>query len=112
MENRGGSCGISSISTGRRATETNHRDQKRHVRSSGSALVRFSEHCHQRKRVANAVSSVHENRKIWRFDFESDRAADGFIQHLRRLVEIYQFVHRVLSIDINLESVAREQRQD
>ena len=77
-----------------------------------SALVRFSEHCHQRKRVANAVSSVHENRKIWRFDFESDRAADGFIQHLRRLVEIYQFVHRVLSIDINLESVAREQRQD
>ena len=57
--------------------------------------------------AAAAVPGLPQGRKVRRLDPEGDRAADGPVQHLRRLAEDDLFLHRLLEADSHLEGPAR-----
>mmetsp|Transcript_5650 Transcript_5650/g.10708 ORF Transcript_5650/g.10708 Transcript_5650/m.10708 type:complete len:224 (+) Transcript_5650:1851-2522(+) len=106
----GGGC-LGSLPTRRRAAQTHHRHSQGHAGPSRSASPRFPQHRHHRVGTATPLPSRREIGEIRRPHPQSHRTPNGSFQHLRRLAQNHQFLHRLLAPDPHPPSPAREPRE-
>merc|ERR1712167_172144 len=83
-----------------------------HARPAGSAFAGLPEHRHQGLGAPAPLPGLPQGREVRRFNTKSDRAADGALQHLRRLAEDDLVLHGLLATHFSFKSVARRARSD
>ena len=83
--------------TGRGAAQADHRDAQGHARPARGPPARLPQHHDQGLRAAAALPVVPQGRALRRPHPQGDRAADGALQHLRRLAQDDLVVHGLLA---------------